>query len=353
MPAGGEGAIRSATPWLLVAPTILTYRSRVASGSMTALFYGLGVTSQPPAIEARSLTKTYGRARARGIVAVDLVVAPGEVLGLVGANGAGKTTFMRTLLDFIRPSSGSLSVLGHDSVRDSVAVRKLATYLPGELVIPPRLTGDQTLQRFAFARPRLDPGRVAALADRLNLDLSRRIGDLSKGNKQKVGLVLAFAPRAQLLVLDEPTSGLDPLLQREFAALAREATADGTTILLSSHVMSEVEQMASRVALMREGRIALVGDVAEISVKARRRGRVRPRDPVDLEPLVGALRVIGGVSEVAIDGDVVVFACSGDMDDVLKAVSRFPVHALDVAHTDLEDAFLEILDGPDPCGGAR
>jgi len=176
--------------------------------------------SQPPAIEARSLTKTYGRARARGIVEVDLTVVPGEVLGLVGANGAGKTTFMRTLLDFIRPSSGSLSVLGHDSVRDSVAVRNLATYLPGELVIPPRLTGDQALQRFAFARPRLDPARVAALADRLNLDLSRRIGDLSKGNKQKVALVLAFAPRAQLLVLDEPTSGLDPLLQREFAAPA-------------------------------------------------------------------------------------------------------------------------------------
>jgi ABC-2 type transport system ATP-binding protein len=253
------------------------------------VLYGFGLMSPFPAIEARSLTKSYGRARARGIVEVDLTVAPGEVLGLVGANGAGKTTFMRTLLDFIRPSSGSLSVLGHDSVRESVAVRSLATYLPGELVIPPRLTGVQTLQRFAFARPRLDPARVAALAERLNLDLSRRIGDLSKGNKQKVGLVLAFAPRAQLLVMDEPTSGLDPLLQREFAALVREATADGTTILLSSHVMSEVEQIASRVALMREGRIALVGDVAEISVKARRRGRVRPRDPADLEPLVGAL----------------------------------------------------------------
>lgn len=317
------------------------------------MLYVLGVMSPFPAIDARSLTKSYGRGRARGIVDVDLRVAPGEVLGLVGANGAGKTTLMRTLLDFIRPTSGSLSVFGHDSVRDSVAVRTLATYLPGELVIPPRLTGDQTLQRFAFARPRLDPARVAALADRLDLDLSRRIGDLSKGNKQKVGLVLAFAPRAQLLVLDEPTSGLDPLLQREFAALVREATADGTTILLSSHVMSEVEQIASRVALMREGRIALVGDVAEISVKARRRGRVRPRDPADLEPLAGAMGVIASVSEVAIDEDVVVFACSGDMDDVLKAVSRFPVHALDVSHTDLEDAFFEILDGPDASGSAR
>lgn len=317
------------------------------------LLYVLGVVSSSPALEARSLTKSYGRARARGIVEVDLAVAPGEVLGLVGANGAGKTTLMRTLLDFIRPTSGSLSVFGRDSVLDSVAVRSMATYLPGELVIPPRLTGDQTLQRFAFARPRLDSARVAALADRLDLDLSRRIGDLSKGNKQKVGLVLAFAPRVQLLVLDEPTSGLDPLLQREFAVLVREATADGTTLLLSSHVMGEVEQIASRVALMREGRIAVVDEVASISARARRRGRVRPRDTADLEPLAGALRLISAVSEVAVDDGGVTFACTGDMDDVLKAVSRFPVYALDVAPSDLEDAFFAALDAPDTSRSAR
>ena len=315
--------------------------------------YVLGVVSASPAIEARSLTKSYGRARARGIVEVDLTVAPGEVLGLVGANGAGKTTLMRTLLDFIRPISGSLSVFGRDSVRDSVAVRSMATYLPGELVIPPRLTGDQTLQRFAFARPRLDSARVAALADRLDLDLSRRIGDLSKGNKQKVGLVLAFAPRVHLLVLDEPTSGLDPLLQREFAVLVREATADGTTLLLSSHVMGEVEQIASRVALMREGRVAVVDEVAAISARARRRGRVRLRDPADLETLVRTLKEIAGVSEVAVDEAGMTFACTGDMDDVLKAVSRFPVYALDVAPSDLEDAFFAVVDVPNTSGYAR
>jgi ABC-2 type transport system ATP-binding protein len=302
------------------------------------------VVPAPPAIEARSLTKSYGRDR--GIVDVDLTVQPGEVLGLVGANGAGKTTLMRTLLDFIRPTAGSLSVFGYDSVRDSVEVRRRATYLPGDFVVPQRLTGAQTLQRFSFARTHVDRGRVTMLANRLDLDLSRRIGDLSKGNKQKVALVLAFAPVVDLLVMDEPTSGLDPLLQREFATMVSEATAAGRTVLLSSHVMAEVEQIASRVALMREGRVAVVDDLATITARARRRGRARPRDGADLDALVTALGAVPGVTEVAVDDGAVTFACVGDMDDVLKTVSHFPMNALDVAHADLEDAFFSAYNGP-------
>ena len=156
---------------------------------------------------------------------------------------------MRTLLDFVRPTQGSARILGMDSVEKSVAVRRLSTYLPGELVLPPRLSGYTTLRRFMFARDDVPLKRVQEVADRLGLDLSRKVGDLSKGNKQKLGLVLAFAPRARLLILDEPTSGLDPFLQREFAAMVREATDSGATVLLSSHVMSEVEQVATRVAL--------------------------------------------------------------------------------------------------------
>ncbi len=306
------------------------------------------MSSKVPAIAARSLTKYYGRHR--GIVDVDLEVSPGEIVGLVGANGAGKTTLMRTLLDFIRPTGGAVSIFGHDSVREPVAVRRLSTYLPGELVVPPRLTGHQAVRRFAFARRSLDPGAVEALAERFDLDLTRRVGDLSKGNKQKLGVVLAFAPEPRLLVLDEPTSGLDPLLQREFAALVAETAAAGGTVMLSSHVMSEVEEIATRVALMREGTVAVVDDVSAITARARRRARVRPHEDADLAALAAALTRVPNVSEVTVEDGAVTLACSGDMDAMLKTVSRFGVHALDVAHADLEDAFFAAYDAPDGDG---
>jgi len=303
------------------------------------------------AVEVRRLTKSYGSAR--GIVDVDLTVGRGQVMGLVGANGAGKTTLMRTLLDFIRPTTGAASVLGHDSRSESVAVRRRTTYLPGELVLPPRLTGHGAVHRFALARPDLDPARVSALADRLELDLSRRVGDLSKGNRQKIGLVLAFAPSADLLVLDEPTSGLDPLLQREFAALVSEAVRDGATVLLSSHVMAEVEQIASHVALMCDGRVVTVDAITAITAAARRRARAVPRTATQLAGLSAALGATPGVTDVHVDGGAVAFSCTGDMDAAIKALAGFPLLSLDVTHADLEDAFFSQYDGPDATGGSR
>ncbi len=289
------------------------------------------------AIRARALTKSYGPVR--GIANVDLDLAPGEILALVGANGAGKTTFMRLVLDFIRPSSGAVSVLGFDSVRDSVEVRRRTTYLPGELVIPRQLTAAQAYDRYTFARAEPRHGRLRELAERLGLDLSRRVGDLSKGNKQKLGLVIALAPKADLLVLDEPTSGLDPLVQRLFAEIVEERAAEGAAVLLSSHVMSEVEQIAGRVALLRDGQVAVIDDIAAIRRRARRRGRVRPRDPADLPVIAQALARVPGVAEVGTDHDVVTFACSGDMDALVKRVADFAVAAFDITHADLEDAF--------------
>jgi len=263
---------------------------------------------------------------------------------LVGANGAGKTTFMRTMLDFIRPTSGSVSVFGLDSRADSVEVRRRTTYLPGELVIPPRLSVRSAFGRFMFARDAAANGRVNELADRLNLDLDRRVGDLSKGNKQKVGLILAFAPPARLLVLDEPTSGLDPLVQREVGELLREAVQGGASVLLSSHVMSEVEQIADRVALMREGRLVAQDDISAIVSQARRRGRVRPRDAQDSQRLALALRATEGVSDVHELADVITFASSGDMNSLIRTLSAFAVTALDISHADLEDAFFTAYD---------
>jgi ABC-2 type transport system ATP-binding protein len=294
------------------------------------------------ALETRQLTKSYGAHR--GIIDVDLQVAAGEVVGLVGANGAGKTTLMRTILDFVRPTAGAVAVFGLDSVKDSVEVRRRSAYLPGELVLPPRLRGEEVLRRYTAARTPLDPARVRSLTERLDLDISRRVQELSKGNKQKLGLVLAFAPRADLLVLDEPTSGLDPLLQREFAALVAERRSAGTTILLSSHVMAEVEQIASRVAMLREGRIAAVDDLAAIRAVSRRRGRARPTDREDVTTIADALARTPRVSDVVVDGDSVAFACAGEMDAVLKTLAGFRMAALDVAHADLEDAFFFAYD---------
>ncbi len=294
--------------------------------------------SPSPAVEARALTKSYGRAASRGIVDIDLTIEPGSVVGLVGANGAGKTTLMRTLLDFVRPTSGSIKAFGLDSVTDSVAVRRRTAYLPGELVLPRQLTGHQVLDRYAFARTSNEPAEVAALADRLGLDLTRRVGDLSKGNKQKVGLILAFSAKADLLVLDEPTSGLDPLLQRVVAELVKDASEGGTTVLLSSHVMSEVEHVAHTVALMREGRIAAFDQVATIREQARRRGRLTVAGQ-DGNQVAEALRALPAVSDVEVDSDTVTFAYAGVVDPVVKALAAFSLGTLELTEADLEDAF--------------
>ncbi len=289
------------------------------------------------AIRATNLTKSYGRSR--GIEDVSLDVHPGEVMGLVGESGAGKSTFLRALLNFIFPTSGSLEVFGRSVVKDPVEVRRRSTYLPGEFVVPARLTGHQTLRRYAFTRKQLSQGRIDDLADRLKLDLSRKVGELSKGNKQKVALVLAFAPKADLIVLDEPTSGLDPILQRTFADMVKEVTAQGTTVILSSHVMSEVQHIADRVALLRDGELAAVGKVSELLQDSRRRGSVRPKRAEDVTEVAGQLSDIEQASEIRVDDGEISFACVGAVDPIVKLLAAFDIESLDLAHADLEDAF--------------
>ena len=295
------------------------------------------------AVEARDLTTSYGRRRSRGIVDVDLTVQAGQVMGLVGVNGAGKTTLMRTMLDFIRPTSGTLRLLGMDRPVDSLAIRRRTTYLPGELVLPARLTGHGVVERYLSARPDVDTARVTTLAGDLEFDLGRAVGDLSKGNRQKLGLLLAFAPAADLLVLDEPTSGLDPLLQRQFADLVADAAARGAAVLLSSHVMAEVEQVASSVALMREGRVVTVEPLASLLARGVRRGQARPSDPPDAEKLVDALRTTPGVADVRLDGGeatpLVTFTLHGDVNRMLAVLAHHRLETFDLTHADLEDAF--------------
>jgi ABC-2 type transport system ATP-binding protein len=218
------------------------------------------------AIATERLVKRYGRAR--GLAGLDLEVQRGEVYGFLGPNGAGKTTTIRLLLDLIRPTSGRVTVLGGDPQRDGVALRRRVGYLAGEFVVDGRQTGRELLTYLGNLRGGVSGASIDQLAERLELDLSRPIRSLSKGNRQKLGLVQAFMHAPELLILDEPTGGLDPLLQRQFIAMTREVKQAGRTVFMSSHVLSEVQQTADRVGIIRDGRLVTVERVEALRERA-------------------------------------------------------------------------------------
>ena len=242
-----------------------------------------------PAIHIDGLVKDYGTVRA--VQGIDLDVQRGEVFGFLGPNGAGKTTTIRCLLDLLRPTAGRLEVLGLDPRRDSIALRGRVAYMAGELRLPERMTGAGLVAAVGRLRGGFDTRRRDALAERLDLDLSRRLRELSSGNRRKVALLLAFVADAELLVLDEPTNGLDPLMQREFLALVREAKEQGKTVFLSSHVLSEVQRAADRVGVLRQGALVAVGGVEELRRRARQRVEVWFDGPAPAEELA-ALSVL-------------------------------------------------------------
>jgi ABC-2 type transport system ATP-binding protein len=233
-------------------------------------------------IELEKLTKSYGSHR--GIVDLDLTVNEGEAFGFLGPNGAGKTTTIRTMLDHIRPTSGRARVFGIDTTLDPVAIHRRIGYLPGEFQLYDKLTGGQTIAYFAALRGGVDPLYQADLIARLDVDPSRRFKEYSKGNKQKIGLIIALQHKPDLLMLDEPTSGLDPLVQQTFYEVIREAKAEGRTIFLSSHILSEVDKTCDRVAIIRDGRLVKVDrtdalrDLAHHQVELRFTGPVPRAD---------------------------------------------------------------------------
>jgi ABC-2 type transport system ATP-binding protein len=294
-------------------------------------------------VSLQKLTKSYGRAR--GVVDLDLTVRSGEVFGFLGPNGAGKTTTIRTMLDLIRPTSGRVLIFGLDARTDGVAVRRGVGYLPGDLRLYEHLTPRELLSYFAALRKLSTLADAERLATRLELELDRPLAALSRGNRQKVGLVQAFMQRPQLLVLDEPTSGLDPLVQQTFYELAREAVGEGRTIFLSSHVISEVQHVADRVGLVREGRLVLVDSVENLRAHAFTRIEVTFEAP----PPATAFDDVPGIRVLERQGNVVLFALRGEIDPLLKALARYRVVALDSHEADLEDVFLSLYrsDGRD------
>ena len=290
------------------------------------------------AIETEGLTKRYGRHR--GIEEVTFSVRPGEVFGFLGPNGAGKTTTIRTLLDLIHPTAGTASLFGLDSRRDSVAIRTRLGNLPGDFGFGRAATGRQALHLLARLRGIDGTDRAEELAARFCADLDRPLGQLSRGNRQKVGLILATFHRPELLILDEPTSGLDPLMQEEFLALVAEERDRGCAVFLSSHELDEVQRVCDRVGIVRGGRLIAVERMADLLGKARRRFTAELADPAGAE----RLRALPGVSDLEVAGNRVTFSAGGDLDAVVRELAGHHVVDLEATHPSLEEVFLGYYD---------
>ena len=287
------------------------------------------------AIHAEGLTKHYGDVRA--LIDLDLDVGRGEVFGFLGPNGAGKTTAIRTLLDEIRPTSGRASILDLDTHEKTVEIRRHIGYVPGDLAMYPGLTGRDTLSYFANLRGGVDWSYVDVLAERLNADLSKKVGNLSSGNRQKVGLIQAFMNRPQVLIMDEPSAGLDPLVQREFQTMLRELVADGNAVFLSSHTLSEVQRVADRVGIIRQGRLITVETVSSLRSKALRRVEFEFSSPVEST----LFQTINGVRDVAVEDSRIALSYDGKIDVLLKAaMDHNNVVDITTHEPDLEDIFL-------------
>jgi ABC-2 type transport system ATP-binding protein len=291
------------------------------------------------AIHTEQLVKNYGSRR--GLAGLDLSVATGEVYGFLGPNGAGKTTTIRLLLDLIRPTSGHAELLGGDPRRDGVALRRRIGYLPGDFTVDGRQSVAELLTYLGNLRGGVSRDRAAAIAERLGLDLTARIRSLSKGNRQKVGLVQAFMHTPELLILDEPSSGLDPLVQRTFLDMVREARAAGQTVFMSSHVMSEVQQTADRVGIVRDGVMVAVERVEELRERAVRQVEIHFEAPVPAAEFAD----LPGVSDVTMVDSTLHCRLSGRADPLVKAAARHTVINLLCEEPDLEELFITYYRG--------
>ena len=288
----------------------------------------------PPVIVASGLSKDYGSGR--GLFGLDLEVRQGEVFGFLGPNGAGKSTTMRLLLDLIRPTTGSARVLGLDTVRDSLEIRRRVGFLPGDLALYPKLTGRAMLNYLAQLRGGVDPRARDGLVERFGADIDRPMRQLSTGNRQKLGLVQAFMHEPELLILDEPIAGLDPLVQQTFHSLLGEVSAEGRTVFLSSHTLSEVERVTQRLAILREGRLVVVDSLENLRKVAVQHLEIEFAEPVDAD----GFRALPGVTEVREDGRTVTVGFEGSADGVVKAAATHEVLAIRPREEDLEDIFL-------------
>src|SRR5713101_6123481 len=297
------------------------------------------MTTQEPVIVIDKLQKSYGKVQAvRGI---SMSVQRGEIFGFLGPNGAGKTTTIRCMLDVIRPSAGTIRVLGMDAQRDKLAMHKHIGYLPGDVRLPGTMTGKQVIDYFSRLQGR-EPVLLNNLVARFDVETKRPLKSYSKGMRQKIGVVLAFMCDPEVLILDEPTSGLDPLLQRTFNEFLLEEQARGKTIFMSSHIMSDVEKVCQRVAVIRQGEIVTIEEVEKLRQKAGQRMTVEFGDAVSADEVAR----MPGVSMVTSHNHAYHFNVSGSMNALIKALSRHEVLRLQAEEAPLEEVFLKFYENP-------
>ncbi|MBT3943441.1 MAG: ABC transporter ATP-binding protein [Chloroflexi bacterium] len=298
------------------------------------------MTTNQPAIQTFGLTKAFGDVRA--LIDLDLEVYRGEVFGFLGPNGSGKTTTIRLLMDFIRPTSGRAEILGLDTRQHAFDLRRMVGNLPGDFLIYPQLTVEGFLKLCSGGRPG-GLRRAEDLAERFGLSLTRKVGTLSTGNRQKAGLVQALMHDPELVILDEPTSGLDPLVREEFYRLVDEEKERGKTIFLSSHVLPEVERICDRIGIVREGRLIAVEEVESLKRHKRRHMEVTFASEVDISPI----KALGnsGVELVASGGSFIELSVpEGSVDRVIKVLAGLPVTDLVFPEATLEEAFMSLYE---------
>ncbi len=286
---------------------------------------------------SEKLTKYYGKQR--GVIELSFAVRKGEIFGYLGPNGAGKTTTIRLLLNFIFPTSGKAYVFGLDTVKDSLKIRQNVGYVPGEVHLYPKMTGEELINYFARFRPDKPPVLKDKLVKRLDLDLKPRVKEYSHGNKQKLAVVLAFMHDPELLILDEPTNGLDPIVQQEFYLLLKEFKEQGKTIFLSSHNLPEVEKACDRIGIIKEGQI-----VAEESLETIREKEVRNVEVVFDEDVAPDFFNLPGVYLASHHNRTFHLKVKGDINPIIGLLSRFKVKDLQFAHASLEEVFLEFYE---------
>ena len=281
------------------------------------------------ALETQKLTKSYGKAR--GIIDLDLTVESGDFFGFIGPNGAGKSTLIRTLLGLIKPTSGSATVLGFDIEKQSKDILERVGYLPGEVNFYSGMTVKRQLAMLAKLRGVDCANEAARLCERLDLDPDRKIDKLSLGNRKKVGIIAALQHAPELLILDEPTSGLDPLMQKEFYSILEERNKQGTTVFLSSHVLSEVQRYCKKAAVIRQGRLLVSDSVENLGHTGVKRVYLRG---------ISELPEIYGARDVQIENDTVKFLYNGDADSLISLLSSLSVSDFSVTDPDLDEIFL-------------